>query len=112
MNVTIYHNPRCGTSRKTLDLLRQKGVEPRVVEYLKAPPSGAELKRLLGMMGIRARDLVRWKEDAASKLDPDMAEERLIAAMVKEPILIERPIVVVGTQARLGRPPEKVLEIL
>jgi arsenate reductase len=112
MDVTIYHNPRCGTSRKTLDLLRQKGIEPKVVEYLKTPPSAAELKRLLGLMGMKARDLVRKKEEAAAKLDLAMAEDRLIAAMVKDPILIERPIVVVGAKARLGRPPEKVLEIL
>jgi arsenate reductase len=110
--VTIYHNPRCGTSRKTLELLRQKGIEPHVIEYLKTPPTAAELARLLGLMGMKARDLVRKKEDAAAKLDLGMPEDRLIAAMVKEPILIERPIVVVGSKARLGRPPEKVLEIL
>jgi arsenate reductase len=112
MDVTIYHNPRCGTSRKTLEMLRQKGIEPKIVEYLKTPPSAAELKRLLGAMGMTARDLLRKKEAAAAGLDLAMAEDKLIAAMVKTPILIERPIVVVGARARLGRPPEKVLEIL
>jgi arsenate reductase len=112
MDVTIYHNPRCSTSRKTLDLLRGKGLEPRIIEYLKTPPSATELKRLLGLMGLKARDLVRKKEEAAAKLDLDMPEDKLIAAMVKDPVLIERPIVVAGAKARLGRPPERVLEIL
>lgn len=112
MDVTIYHNPRCSTSRKTLDLLRQKGLEPRIVEYLKTPPSATELKRLLGLMGMKARDLVRKKEEAATSLDLAMPEDKLIAAMIKDAVLIERPIVVAGSKARLGRPPEKVLEIL
>jgi len=110
--VTIYHNPRCATSRRTLKLLEDKGVRPRVIEYLKTPPSAAEIKRLLGMLGMKARDLVRKKEAVASGIDLGLSEDRLIAAMAKNPIVIERPIVVAGNKARLGRPPERVLEIV
>ncbi len=112
MAVTIYHNPRCGTSRKTLELLEQRGFKPQVIEYLKTPPPATELKRLLGLMGMKARDLVRTKEPDAAALNLEMAEDKLIAAMVAKPILIERPIVVANGKARLARPPEKVLEIL
>jgi len=113
MPVTIYHNPRCNTSRKTLALLREKGVEPEIVEYLKAPYTAAQLRHLLSQLKIPASALVRKKEAAAAGIDPENAtEEVLIAAMVKNPILVERPIVVSRGKAALGRPPEKVLAVL
>ena len=113
MTVTIYHNPRCNTSRKTLALLRDKGVEPEIVEYLKTPYTAAALKRLLGQLNMPAKALVRKKEAAAAGIDPTrLSEAALIAAMVKNPIIVERPIVVSGNKAVLGRPPEKVLTVL
>jgi len=113
MPVTIYHNPRCNTSRKTLALLREKGVEPEIVEYLKTPYTAAQLKQLLGQLKMPASALVRGKEAAAAGIDPNsLPEEELIAAMVKNPILVERPIVVSGGKAALGRPPEAVLSVL
>jgi arsenate reductase len=111
--VTIYHNPRCNTSRKTLALLREKGVEPEIVEYLKTPYTTAQLKRLLSQLKIPASALVRKKEAAAAGIDPQsLPEEELITAMVANPILVERPIVVSGGKAALGRPPEAVLTVL
>ena len=113
MPVRIYHNPRCNTSRRTLALLREKGIEPEVIEYLKTPYTAAQLKTLLGQMKMPARALVRKKEAAAAGIDPaKLSEEALIAAMVKHPIIVERPIVVSGEKAALGRPPEKVLAVL
>jgi arsenate reductase len=113
MPVTIYHNPRCNTSRKTLALLRERGVEPEIVEYLKTPYTTADMKRLLGQLKMPARALVRKKEAAAAGIDPTkLSEEALIAAMVKNPIIVERPIVTSGSKAALGRPPEKVLAVL
>lgn len=113
MAVTIYHNPRCGKSRDTLALLEKKGAAPQVIEYLATPPTAAELKNILKMLGITAHELVRRKEAAEAGIAPDkLNEEALIAAMVKTPILIERPIVVAGKKAALGRPPENVLKIL
>lgn len=113
MPVRIYHNPRCNTSRKTLALLREKGIEPEIVEYLKTPYTATELKRLLGQLKMPARALLRKKETAAAGIDPaNLSEEALIAAMVKNPIIVERPIVVSGDKAALGRPPEKVLAVL
>jgi arsenate reductase (glutaredoxin) len=113
MPVRIYHNPRCTTSRKTLALLREKGVEPEIVEYLKTPYTVAGLKLLLGQLKMPAKALVRRKEAAAAGIDPaTLSEEALIAAMAKHPIIVERPIVVSGAQAALGRPPEKVLAVL
>jgi arsenate reductase len=113
MAVTMYHNPRCNTSRKTLALLREKGVEPVIVEYLKTPPSAAELKKILGQLKMPAAKLVRKKEAAAAGIDPKaLSEDALIAAMVKNPIVIERPIVISGAKAALGRPPESVLSVL
>ena len=113
--VVIYHNPRCSKSRETLKLLEERGIQPQVVEYLETPPDAGTLKDLLRKLGIGAADLLRRKEDEyaelglADKLDDEGA---LVAAMVAHPILIERPIVVHGSRARLGRPPEQVLEIL
>ena len=113
MPVTIYHNPRCNTSRKTLALLRDRGIEPEIVEYQKTPPSAAELKTILGRLKMPAAKLLRRKEAAAAGIDPrSLSEEALIAAMVKHPIVIERPIVVSGGKAALGRPPEAVLGVL
>jgi arsenate reductase len=113
MPVRIYHNPRCNTSRKTLALLRDKGVEPEIVEYLKTPYSSAQLETLLEQMNLTAHQLLRRKEAAGLGIDPArMSEAQLIAAMVEHPILVERPIVVSGGKAALGRPPEKVLSVL
>ena len=113
MPVRIYHNPRCNTSRKTLALLRDKGVELEIVEYLKTPYTAAQLKQLLSQLKMPASALVRKKEAAAAGIDPlSLPEEELIAAMAKNPILVERPIVVSGSKAALGRPPEAVLAVL
>lgn len=112
MAVTIYHNPRCGKSRETLKLIEAKGITPAVIDYLKTPPDAAGLKRILALLGIPARDLLRRKEAQDNGVDPALPEDDLIAAMVAHPIVIERPIVVTDTEARIGRPPETVLEIL
>lgn len=115
MPVTIYHNPRCSKSRQTLQLLRDKGIEPDVIEYLKMPPDAETLAGLLKMLGLAPRDLMRRKEAAYkdNALDDDSLDETaLIAGMVANPVLIERPIVVNGRKAALGRPPEAVLDIL
>ena len=111
--ITFYHNPRCATSRKALDLLRRKGVEPRVIEYLKTPPSEAELKRLLKLLGLAPRALLRKKEAKEAGLDkPGLTDAQIIAGMAKHPIAIERPIVVKGDRAVLGRPPEAALTVI
>lgn len=115
MSVTIYHNPRCSKSRQTLTLLQEKGIEPEIVEYLKDPPTAAKLKEILGLLDMAPRELMR-KGEAAYK-DNDLGDagkddETLIGAMVADPILIERPIVLANGKARLGRPPEQVLEIV
>ncbi len=113
MPVTMYHNPRCNTSRRTLALLRERGVEPQIIEYLKTPPSAPELKQILGQLQMPAAKLLRKKEAAVAGIDPKaLSEDALIAAMVANPIVIERPIVVSGAKAALGRPPEAVLSIL
>jgi len=113
MSVTIYHNPRRNKSRQTLALLEARGLKPRVVEYLKTPPDKAELKRLLTLLGMTPRQLLRANEARAAGLDkPGLSDDQLIAGMVENPITIERPIVVKGARAALGRPPEAVLKIL
>ena len=115
MSVTIYHNPRCSKSRQTLQLLQDKGVDVEVVEYLKTPPTAAAVKELLDMLGLEPRELMRRKESEYKELglaDESLSRQQLIQAMVETPILIERPIVVNGTKAAIGRPPENVLEIL
>lgn len=115
MAVTIYHNPRCTKSRQTLTLLTKRGIEPKIIEYLVTPPSEAELKRLLKLLGISPRELLRTKEAEykQAKLDrPDVSDADIIRAMVKYPRLIERPIVVSGSKAALGRPPENILKII
>ena len=113
--VTIYHNPRCSKSRQTLALLEERGVKPKIVVYLKDAPSVAELKRILKKLGLEARDIVRKGEARYAELglkDRDIADDELLALMVENPILIERPIVVSGDKAAIGRPPESVLKIL
>ena len=115
MRTTIYHNPRCSKSRQTLALLEERGIAPRVVDYLKTPPSAAELKTILKQLGLRPRDLMRKGEPLYAELglkDRDLDDDALIALMVANPLLIERPIVVSGGKAALGRPPESVLKIL
>ncbi len=115
MTVTIYHNPRCSKSRQTLALLRERGLEPRIINYLEDPPGEEELRDILALLGMAPRDLMRKKESAyrAHNLDaPDLSAAQLTAAMVAHPILIERPIVLANGKAALGRPPEQVLEIL
>ena len=113
--VTIYHNPRCSKSRQTLQLLRDRGIEPEVVEYLKDPPTREELDQLLRRLECEPRELMRRKEApyAENRLDdPALTREQLVDAMVQNPILIERPVVVVGRKAAVGRPPERVLDLL
>ena len=113
MPVTMYHNPRCNTSRRTLALLREKGVEPTIIEYLKTPYTAAQLKKILGQLNMPAKRLVRKKEAAAAGIDPEaMSEDALIAAMAEHPIIVERPIVVSGRKAALGRPAEAVLSVV
>jgi arsenate reductase len=113
--IRIYHNSRCSKSRSALALLEQHGKPFEVIHYLETPPSTSELKTLLSQLGITARQLLRTGEDEYRELglaDPSLSEDALIAAMVKHPRLIERPIVVAGGKAVIGRPPEKVLDIL
>lgn len=115
MTLQIFHNPRCSKSRQTLALLQERGLEPEVIEYLKAPPSAATLDNLLSAMALEPRALMRtkdavYKESGAD--NPGLGRNELIALMVEHPALIERPIVVNGKKAAVGRPPESVLEIL
>ena len=115
MPVTIYHNPLCGTSRKTLEILREAGTEPTVVEYLKAPPSRDELKRLYDKAGISPRDGLRAKEPIAAELGltrPEVTDDEILDAMIEHPILINRPLVETEKGVRLCRPQELVREIL
>ena len=114
-SVTIYHNSRCSKSRQTLALLRDRDVEPEIIEYLGAPPSALELERILSLLDMAPRDLMRRKEAPYRELgldDPSLDRAALIDAMVANPILIERPIVISGDRAVVGRPPENVLQIL
>ena len=114
-NITIYHNPACGTSRNTLAMIRNSGVEPRLVEYLKTPPSRDELQGLITAMRLNVRDLLRSKGTPYSELgldNPDLSDDQLYAFIAQHPILIQRPIVVTPLGVRLCRPSEVVLEIL
>ncbi|MFJ3481908.1 arsenate reductase (glutaredoxin) [Pseudomonas sp. NPDC090202] len=114
-DLTLYHNPRCSKSRGALELLEARGLAPTVVRYLETPPDAAQLRDLLGKLGIGARDLLRTGEDeykALNLADAALSDEQLIAAMAAHPKLIERPILVAGNKAMIGRPPEKILEIL
>ena len=115
MAVTIYHNPRCSKSRRALQLLQDQGIEPEIVEYLKTPPSADEMDAVLAKLGLEPRALMRTKEAAyreAGMADQELSRRALIDLMVANPIVIERPIVVNGARAALGRPPESVLSIL
>jgi arsenate reductase len=115
MPLTIYHNPRCSKSRQALQLLQERGLEPTVVLYLETPPDAATLDRLLRQLSLEPRQLMRRQEPEYKALGldaPDLTRDALIAAMVAQPKLIERPIVVRDDKAALGRPPERVLEIL
>ncbi|MED5608440.1 MULTISPECIES: arsenate reductase (glutaredoxin) [Pseudomonas] len=113
--LTLFHNPRCSKSRGALELLEARGLAPTIVRYLETPPSAAELQALLGKLGIGARQLLRTGEEEYKTLgldDPQLSDAQLIEAMAAHPKLIERPILVAGDKAVIGRPPEKVLEIL
>ena len=113
--LTIYHNPRCSKSRATLALLEERGFEPKIVRYLENPPSANELKTILAALGKPPRDIIRKGESAFKDLrlaDEKLSDAALLSAMADNPILIERPIVVNGARAAIGRPPEAVLQIL
>lgn len=115
MSVTLYHSPRCSKSREALELLRKRGIEPRVIEYLKTPPSAAEIGALLKLLGKRPRDIIRTKEAVYKEAgldDPKKSDAAVIALIAKHPILLERPIAVAGKKAVIGRPPEDVLKIV
>lgn len=115
MSVRIYHNPRCSKSRATLALLEERAIEPEVIRYLEQPPTADELRRLLTLLDIPARDLLRTSEAEYKELglaDTSLDEAALVNAMVKHPKLIERPIVVANGKAAIGRPPEAVLAVL
>ncbi len=115
MSVQIFHNPRCGKSRQTLQLLKDQDITPEVIEYLKTPPSAALLDDILQKLAMQPRELMRQKEPEYKTNhldDPKLNRQALIEAMVKYPILIERPIVLANGKAVLGRPPENVLNIL
>ena len=113
--VKIFHNPRCSKSRQTMQLLESNGVTPEIVDYLKQPPGYDELAETLALLGLEPRELIRthekpYKENRLD--DQDLSREQLIQAMIEHPILIERPIVIHDGKAVIGRPPEKVLDIL
>jgi arsenate reductase len=113
--VTIWHNPKCGTSRKVLDMIRAKGIEPTVVDYVKSPPSVADLKAVLKEMGVKPRDLLRRRGTPYDELgldDERLGDAALIAAMHEHPILIERPVVRAPKGTRLCRPPERLEDII
>jgi arsenate reductase len=115
MDVTIYHNPACGTSRNVLAIIREAGIAPRVIEYLKTPPSRAELEQMLALAGITPRDLLRAKEKLVPELGldrPDVGGEAILDAMMAHPILINRPFVITPLGAKLCRPAELVRDLL
>ena len=115
MQVTIYHNPKCAKSRETLKLLEMRGIEPTIIDYLKNPPGKIKLAELVKLLGIEPRALLRSKEPEYKQAgldNPKVTDAAVLQAMVKHPKLIERPIVVVGRKAALGRPPENVLKLL
>ena len=115
MNVTVYHNPRCSKSRQALALLHERGIEPNIVRYLETPPDTGTLSVILDRLGLEPRQLMRRNEQVYRDLDlanQSLSRDELIATMVENPVLIERPIVVAGEQVVLGRPPENVLSLL
>ena len=114
-DVVIYHNPRCGTSRNTLGLIRNSGVEPQIIEYLKAPPTRDELRDLIKRAGLTPRQAIRAKESLYRELkldDPAVSDDQLLDAMIAHPVLIERPLVVTEKGVRLCRPSEAVIDLL
>jgi arsenate reductase len=115
MTTTIYHNPHCSKSRQTLQLLQDHHIEPEIIEYLKTPPSREQLETILDMLGLEPRQLMRTKEVEYKELgldDESLSRDQLIDAMLATPKLIERPIVIKDGKAAIGRPPEKVLDIV
>jgi len=111
----IYHNPRCTKSRQALELLTKKGLKPQVIEYLKNPPTLKEMEEILNRLGLQPQEIVRKKEEIYQKLglsQKNLSPKEWLEVLVKHPILIERPIVVSGNKAALGRPPENILEII
>ncbi len=115
MDVTIYHNPACGTSRNTLEMIRNAGIEPTVIEYLKAPPSRGALVKMIADAGLTVRQAIREKGTPYAELgldNPELTDNQLLDAMLKDPILINRPFVVTPLGTRLSRPSEVVLDIL
>lgn len=112
--VTLYHNPRCSKSRQALELLKKADVQPRIVEYLKEPPTAADVENLIRMLGVEPHALLRTKEEPYARLglSSESSAKDVARAIAKEPILLERPIAVVGKKAVIGRPPERVLELL
>ena len=113
--IRIYHNPRCSKSRQTLELLQENNISPEIILYLENPPTKSDLKSLLGKLGMTARQLLRSSEDAYKSqglADKSLTDDQLLDAMLAEPKLIQRPIVVNGDRAALGRPPENVLDII
>jgi arsenate reductase len=113
--ITIYHNPRCSKSRRTLAILRESGIEPNIVDYLNTPPDQKTLERILRLLNVQPRELIRKSEPEYTALDlanPTLTDEHLISMMVRYPRLIERPIVIRGDEAILGRPPENVKALL
>ncbi|WP_306419346.1 arsenate reductase (glutaredoxin) [Novimethylophilus kurashikiensis] len=114
MQVRIYHNPRCSKSRGACDLLAEKGIKPEVVEYLKQPPTKEELRALLTKLDMKPVDIVRHSEEIYRQeyAEKNLDDEAWLDALIAHPVLIERPIVVVGDKAVIGRPPEKILELL
>jgi arsenate reductase len=115
MDVIIYHNPQCGTSRNTLGLIRNAGIEPHIVEYVKTPPTRLLLRQLIARMGVSVRDVLREKGTPFQELglgDPSLTDDQLLDSMMAHPILINRPIVVSPMGVRLCRPSEAVLDIL
>jgi arsenate reductase len=115
MDVTIYHNPKCGTSRKVLDALQARGIRPKIIEYLKTPPTKAELAALARRMGVSPRDMLRRKGTPYEEMGLDdltLGDDAILDAIAREPILLERPVVVTPKGARLCRPPERLDEII
>lgn len=115
MTVTIYHNPRCSKSRQALELIRSKGIEPEIIDYLATPPTPHKMQQLLKLLGMEPEQIIRKSEEIYKSLglkDAKLSKSQLIKILCDNPKLIERPIVVSGSKAVLGRPPENVLEIL
>ena len=115
MSIRIYHNPKCSKSRQTITLLKEKGIDPEIIEYLKTPPESSEIRNILDLLGLAPREIMRTKETTYNELNldnPDLSDDELISTMVENPILIERPIVLANGKAAIGRPPENILDII